>query len=198
MKKAFVITATIAAVLVAGVAFAMVSGPDAEDSVEAGATTTLVDHEKDTATARDVGSEDDGLKEDESEEQVEEPKDESEPKEETKEDEPAKDTDPPDFAILYPENESHFTETHLAFEGVVEPGSKVFAAGYEADVDEEGNWRIVLILSPGGNLAKFTARRRLRERVSCAGQGLPRCRRGGTQRGAQGDRVRRLSEVRLV
>jgi hypothetical protein len=86
------------------------------------------------------------------------PKDDEGPSDPPK-DEPPSDVDetPPPLAILFPENEQHFKEDHIAFEGETEPGAHVFAGPYEADVDEEGNWRIVLILSPGGNLVTFTA-----------------------------------------
>ena len=74
-----------------------------------------------------------------------------------KEEEETKDTDPPDLVILHPESGQHFETSKIAFEGKTEPGARVFAGDYEADVDDEGNWRIVLILNEGGNLARFTA-----------------------------------------
>lgn len=67
------------------------------------------------------------------------------------------DDTPPELVILYPENGARFAEKRLAFEGEVEPGARVFAGDYEADVTDSGHWRIILILSPGGNLASFTA-----------------------------------------
>jgi hypothetical protein len=79
----------------------------------------------------------------------------AEPKEEDPD--PPRDATPPPLEILFPENEQHFEEDHIAFEGKTEPGAEVFAGPYEADVDDAGNWRIVLILSPGGNTVKFTA-----------------------------------------
>lgn len=75
-------------------------------------------------------------------------------------DEPPKtaaDETPPRLEILFPENEQHFDEDTIAFEGKAEPGARVFGGRYEADVDDDGNWRIVLILSPGGNLVTFKA-----------------------------------------
>jgi hypothetical protein len=76
-----------------------------------------------------------------------------------KEEDPPADDDvtPPAIEILFPENEQHFDEERIAFEGKTEPGARVFAGPYEADVDEEGNFRIVLILSPGGNLVTLKA-----------------------------------------
>lgn len=88
------------------------------------------------------------------------PKDDKPELDEPKTEEPPKDDrddTPPRLAILFPENEQHFDEERIAFEGKTEPGSSVAAGRYEADVDREGNWRIVLILSPGGNLVTFTA-----------------------------------------
>lgn len=85
---------------------------------------------------------------------------ETQPTDPPKENEPpeAGDTTPPPLAILFPENEQHFDEKQIAFKGETEPGARVLAGRYEADVDEEGNWQIVLILSPGGNLVTFTAK----------------------------------------
>jgi hypothetical protein len=67
------------------------------------------------------------------------------------------DTIPPPLVVLFPESGQHFEKDVIAFEGTTEPGAKVTAGSYEADVDQDGNWRIVLVLSPGGNLVKFKA-----------------------------------------
>ncbi len=149
MRKAFVFIATFVAVLIAGAAFAFMATPG--DEVAEGAeettikeTTTSVVHEEEEKPPVVV-------------DEKEESKEEEEPNKEQEKEEPEKDTTPPELVILYPEDGAHFTDTHLAFEGEVEPGSKVFAAGYEADVTDDGHWRIVLILSSGGNLATFTA-----------------------------------------
>ncbi|MDH4307603.1 MAG: hypothetical protein OEX04_09010 [Acidimicrobiia bacterium] len=59
-------------------------------------------------------------------------------------------TDPASRAIV--------TESHYRFVGTTEPGASVVAAGrYPAEVDAAGNWSIVLILNPGGNVATFVA-----------------------------------------
>lgn len=150
MRKAFVFIATFVAVLIAGAAFAFMATPGdevaeaAEESAIEETTTTSVLHEEEENPPAVV-------------DEKEEPKEEEEPNKDQEKEEPEKDTTPPELVILYPEDGTHFTETHLAFEGEVEAGSKVFAAGYEADVTDDGHWRIVLILSPGGNLATFTA-----------------------------------------
>ncbi len=70
----------------------------------------------------------------------------------------APDLEPPDLVITSPENGAHFSEKTITFAGITEPGARVFAGKYEADVDSEGNWSIVLILSEGANKASFTAR----------------------------------------
>jgi hypothetical protein len=82
------------------------------------------------------------------------PKEEESHEEEAKEEE---DTDPPDLVILFPEDGQHFDHKEIAFEGKTEPHARVFAGDYEADVDEEGHWRIVLFLSKGGNTTTFKA-----------------------------------------
>lgn len=67
------------------------------------------------------------------------------------------DTTPPDIVILAPKDGQVFEQSKVAYEGKTEPGARVFAGSYEADVDADGNWRIVLVLSPGANRATFTA-----------------------------------------
>jgi hypothetical protein len=49
-------------------------------------------------------------------------------------------------------------EKAVEFGGVTEPGATVLAGPYQAQVDDDGTWRIVLILSPGPNEARFVAR----------------------------------------
>lgn len=88
------------------------------------------------------------------------PKDEEPPADPPKEEEPPQDADttPPPLEILFPKNEQHFEDKVVAFEGTTEPGARVFGNAYEADVDSNGNWRVVLVLSPGGNLVTFKAK----------------------------------------
>jgi hypothetical protein len=71
--------------------------------------------------------------------------------------EPEPDTTPPSLAITSPSNDQHFDNEVIEFVGTTEPGAEVFAGRYEATVDREGNWSIVLILSPGANGALFVA-----------------------------------------
>ena len=161
MRKALVFISAFALVLVAGVAVAFMTTPgndaaaDKPEAIEEPTDTSTTFHEKE---------------EPQQEEPIEEPKDEEnheeeppkteEPKEEEHDEEPPKeeeDTDPPDLIITFPENGQHFEESRIAFEGKTEPGARVFAGEYEADVNDDGQWRIILILSPGGNLATFKA-----------------------------------------
>lgn len=67
------------------------------------------------------------------------------------------DTTPPALTITSPENDEHFEVDVIEFRGTTEPGATVFAGRYQADVDAEGNWSIVLVLAPGANGAHFVA-----------------------------------------
>lgn len=71
--------------------------------------------------------------------------------------EPERDTTPPPLTITKPTNDQHFETDVIEFRGTTEPGATVAAGQYLADVDREGNWSIVLILSPGANGARFVA-----------------------------------------
>ena len=64
---------------------------------------------------------------------------------------PEADVTPPVIQILSPTDGARFTDSRLTFTGITEPGAQVMFGPYEADVDTEGNWSIVLILSEGGN-----------------------------------------------
>lgn len=67
------------------------------------------------------------------------------------------DVSAPLIEITSPIDGSVFAQKTITFAGVTEPGARVFAGSYQADVDADGNWRIVLVLSPGANRATFTA-----------------------------------------
>lgn len=69
------------------------------------------------------------------------------------------DTAPPHLAVTDPSAGDTVGARTYRFRGITEPGCSVIAAGrYEANVDVDGNWSIVLVLNEGGNLASFTAR----------------------------------------
>ncbi|HEY4584273.1 MAG TPA: hypothetical protein VIH32_01495 [Acidimicrobiia bacterium] len=82
----------------------------------------------------------------------------AEPREEPAEEEPDADTTPPAFQILHPVDGQVFESKEVVFEGTAEPGARVFAGEYEADVNDTGGWRIVLFLSPGTNHAVLKAK----------------------------------------
>ena len=68
------------------------------------------------------------------------------------------DVTPPELVITAPQPGATVSTRTYWFEGSTEPGCTVTAAGrYPADVDADGNWSIVLVLNPGGNLATFVA-----------------------------------------
>jgi hypothetical protein len=153
MRKALVFVAAFALVLVAGAAVAFMGTPEnnaadeTPQALEKPTTTSSTFHEKEEPPAKE-------------EPQVEEQKEEP-PKEEDKKEEPPKeekdevkeeaDTDPPDLVILHPEDGQRFEKKEVAYEGKTEPGARVFAGKYEAEVDAEGNWRIVLVLTHDGS-----------------------------------------------
>ena len=63
----------------------------------------------------------------------------------------------PEIVVLHPIDGQVFERKEVVFEGETEPGARVFAGDYEADVSETGAWRIVLHLYPGENNVKFKA-----------------------------------------
>ena len=69
----------------------------------------------------------------------------------------AADTTPPDLQITSPADGEE-VESHLVnFAGITEPGAKVTRGKFEADVDPEGNWSLVLVVSEGTTNVVFTA-----------------------------------------
>jgi cytoskeletal protein RodZ len=66
------------------------------------------------------------------------------------------DTIPPEITITSPQPDERFTVKTVLFEGTVEPGAVVTVGRYEAEVIDD-RWSIVLVLSPGSNLARITA-----------------------------------------
>ncbi len=69
----------------------------------------------------------------------------------------AVDTTPPRLAITSPDDGFVSDDKTIRFKGTTEPGAVVTAGRFEANVDDEGNWAIVLVLKEGGNRARFTA-----------------------------------------
>ncbi len=68
------------------------------------------------------------------------------------------DTTPPMIVVTSPEDGAELKTERVRFEGETEPGATVHVGPYEAEVDVEGTWSIVLILNEGSNVARFTAR----------------------------------------
>ena len=67
------------------------------------------------------------------------------------------DTTPPRLAIGYPKDGAVFAEKRIRFSGTTEPGSTVTVGEYDAKIDDEGNWSLILTLLEGGNRAVFRA-----------------------------------------
>ncbi|MGI9667786.1 MAG: hypothetical protein ACR2N2_11955 [Acidimicrobiia bacterium] len=69
----------------------------------------------------------------------------------------AKDTTPPKLRVTSPDDGATVTNRIVEFRGTSEPGARVTAGPYEADVADDGDWQIELVLAPGANGAVFTA-----------------------------------------
>ncbi len=174
MKKALVFISAFLLVLVAGVAVAFMTTPSGDAAgdlaIEEPKETSTTTHEEEKPAGEEPVDEKVEETKEEKPADDEPPKDEPAQEDKPPADEPAKeeppkeeppkeeaDTVPPGLVITYPENGQRFTEKEIAFEGETEPGSRVFAGEYEADVNDNGAWRIVLVLGDGGNLATFKA-----------------------------------------
>ena len=69
------------------------------------------------------------------------------------------DSTAPDLTVDRPDDGVTVSEYLMQFRGTTEPGATVLAAGeWKADVDELGNWEIILGLNSGSNIVTFTAR----------------------------------------
>lgn len=110
--------------------------PDAGETTEESSTTTMVEEQKEVEAPATTDGKPAGTKETPEE---------------------LSDTNPPDLIITSPEYGATVSTRELRFEGKVEPGAIVKAAGFRADVDADGHWSIVLLLEPGGNLATIKA-----------------------------------------
>lgn len=70
----------------------------------------------------------------------------------------AADTSAPSLRITSPEDGATVTDDLVTFEGTTERGARVSSGRFEADVDDDGNWSIQLVVTPGPNGALITAR----------------------------------------
>lgn len=65
---------------------------------------------------------------------------------------------PPFVEVLHPADGQVFSSKEVVFEGVTEPGAKVFVRDRLVEGSEDGSWRIVLHLGDGKNLFTFMAK----------------------------------------
>ncbi len=165
-KRALLVFATaFVGVLVAGVAFAQVGAFAPDDPTDPPPTARQEVDPEASSEAEPAASipDDDLIEYVESSTPHKDPEGEPHPEEEAgaPEEEPPledrADTTPPEFVILHPDDGQRFEVEKVAFEGEVEPGARVFAGDWEADVTADGRWRIVLILNEGQNVATLTA-----------------------------------------
>jgi hypothetical protein len=149
MRRWIALIGVVAALAVAGTALAL-TGPDETPATEDKEVSSVYEAPEIITIKADKIPEDEPL---------DQPK-ETAPTEEDKETETPDelaDTIPPALAILHPVDGQVFEKKEVVFEGTTEPGARVFAGKYEADVKDDGSWRIVLYLSPGDNRATFKA-----------------------------------------
>ncbi len=67
------------------------------------------------------------------------------------------DTTAPKIAVSTPKDGATVDDRVIRFTGTTEKGAAVTSGSFEADVDEDGNWTIKLVLREGRNRAYFTA-----------------------------------------
>jgi hypothetical protein len=67
------------------------------------------------------------------------------------------DLTPPAIEITSPSNGTVLREKSVTFLGTTEPGAEVRSGRYGADVSEDGEWSLMLILAKGSNMVTFVA-----------------------------------------
>ena len=120
----------------------LVRGVDGHDAVRTDAKPD--DQEKAEAEKQDVALNDETANE-------------QAPREAPKEEEPKEVDDSTWIEVLTPTDGQVFDDKSVVFEGKAEAGSKVYAGEYQADINEDGVWRIVLFLAPGSQTVQFKA-----------------------------------------
>lgn len=148
MRRWIALLAAIAALAVTGTALAMTGAseePAQEETVtattmEVEATTTTIEEKAEPERTVDVDEVE--TDEVETDEVVWEEPDTYVPYE-------PGDHNPPAVEILYPEDGQVFEKHEVVFEGTSEPGAAVFFGEKQADVGDDGSWRIVLDLDEG-------------------------------------------------
>lgn len=68
------------------------------------------------------------------------------------------DSTPPALRVTSPDDGDTVDESAVTFRGTTEPGATVTSGPFDATVDDDGSWSLMLVLSPGPNGAVFTAR----------------------------------------
>jgi hypothetical protein len=154
MRRWLVLLAGVALMAVAGTAFAMNRSEEPVEHVKATEPTAEVEM---TTTTIDVPVEPEPISARlPREEEVEKPgNDEVEKPGNVVRD--FVDETPPSVVILHPEDGQVFEHEEVVIEGTTEAGARVFAGDHEAEVSEDGSWRIVLHLSRGENLLTVKA-----------------------------------------
>jgi hypothetical protein len=70
---------------------------------------------------------------------------------------PKQDTTPPSIKVTSHDDGDTVSNRIVSFIGTTEPGVSVASGPYEADVSDNGNWELSLVMAPGPNGALFTA-----------------------------------------
>ena len=117
---------------------------------------------RDTQAQGEAGSEKDvaveKVEEKAEPQEAEKPVGEDIPKDETAKEETPKEVDESTWIeVLAPTDGQVFEYKEVAFEGKAEPGAEVYAGEYQADINDDGVWRIVLFLAPGSQTVLFKA-----------------------------------------
>lgn len=171
-RKLIILMATFFVVLTAGVAAAEVANPDGSVLALFGFQTD--EPAKDTVTNFEEPADDDlGFTFETSEdtdqpvepvEEIDKPVADTKSNEEPSDkpvddanDEIGEDTVAPTLTITSPADGSKVDDEFIVFRGRTEPGAKVFAGDWQADVTADGEWAIKLKLNPGPNRAAFAA-----------------------------------------
>lgn len=68
-----------------------------------------------------------------------------------------RDTTPPPLTITSHSDGEHVTDSYIVFRGTSEPGAIIRSGPFDADVSENGDWSIGLVVVDGVNGAIFTA-----------------------------------------
>lgn len=63
----------------------------------------------------------------------------------------------PAIAVLGPADGATVTSEEVTFSGTTEPGARVAVGDFDADVDEDGRWSLLLVAAPGPNTVTFVA-----------------------------------------